>query len=196
MPIDSTIAHGIARPRQAVSALAANSAMSRAALLVLILGTTQSCAGAPEPSWSESASQFMEARLLEAPLDQHGLVERTYSLRDLDSDGIPEILESIPDWETEREFLNIELGSAFEWISVYHFDSGTYLEATALFENFLANRRAHYELLARIVQSPEVLSADSQAATRSSLGCSPTSSERWDSPSALSWGSGPSSGQS
>ena len=135
-------------------------------LIALALALMACGRDAAEPSWAGPALQLIAERSSKAPRDQHGLLDRSYGLQDLDHDGIFEVLETIPHYEGRREFMNVELAPAFEWVSVFQYQEGAYREATQAFRSFLKGRRAHYELWLRLVQSPSSLSPDSQGLVR------------------------------
>ena len=134
--------------------------VSRVLFLLLALWPAQACSAGP--AWVGAALELIEAQSLAAPRDQHGFLNREYRIQDLNRDGVPEVLECVPDWEANREFLNVEMAPAFEWIVVYQYDGRVYEEATSAFDSFLRVRRAHYELWLRLIESPVALSLDSQ----------------------------------
>ena len=103
------------------------------------------------------------AQELSARSPRHdGVPLRTYVLQDLDHDGRFEILEYVSAFENTPGFMNAELNGAFEWINVYAHGGEGFTERTAAFAAFLMQRRARYLFWIRVLQSSDVLSADSR----------------------------------
>lgn len=143
----------------------------RPTIVAALLTAFASCAPtASPPAWVGAALQLVSERSASAPRDQHGLLDRSYTFQDLDQDGVFEVLEAVPHFEGNLEFVNVELAPALEWVAVFRYQEGSYREATRQFESFLRSRRTHYELWLRLVQSGDALSSDSQRLVRANRG--------------------------
>ena len=141
----------------------------RALLLCLVLTGSPGGVSAQEdgnPKWVGAALALIARLSTHAPRDQHGFLERRYHLSDMNHDGIMEVLETIPHYEGRLEFMNAELGPAFEWINIYQYQDGDYREATAQYPLFLTQRRMGYEFWRRLIDNPANLTQDSRGVIR------------------------------
>ncbi|MCI0370013.1 MAG: hypothetical protein L0214_01200 [candidate division NC10 bacterium] len=141
----------------------------QALLLCLVLTGSAGGVSAQEhgdPKWVGAALTLIARLSKHAPRDQHGFLERRYHLSDLNQDGIMEVLEIIPYYEGRLEFMNAELGPAFEWINIYQYQDRDYREATVQYPFFLTKRRIGYEFWLRLIDNPVNLTPDSRGVIR------------------------------
>ncbi|MEC9282100.1 MAG: hypothetical protein VX642_05270 [Bdellovibrionota bacterium] len=108
------------------------------------------------------ASRFIKTHSNKAS-GLNGNPQRNYSIKDINNDGIPEILEFSNSVEDEHPgLLNLELNQAFEWITIFKLKDGKFIDKTTYFDFFLSKRRTHYELWLKLIETSSHLSNDSK----------------------------------
>ena len=92
-----------------------------------------------------------------------GLALNSYSIQDLNNDGVYEIIETLNRIEEEfTGFLNNELSPAFSFDKIYVLTDKKYIKSDSDLNNYLKNKIEHYELWKKLIQNPQVLTSDSQ----------------------------------
>lgn len=96
---------------------------------------------------------------------QHdGVPIRNYIVKDLDSDGVEEIIEVINTIEEEAPgLLNSQLLPAFEFHKVYKFHKADFIEDYSGLDSFLKVRIEHYDNWIYKIENPNILSDDSKS---------------------------------
>ncbi|MEC3907848.1 hypothetical protein VOI54_12535 [Tamlana sp. 2201CG12-4] len=93
----------------------------------------------------------------------HGVSINKYSIKDINKNGISEIIEKVN--ETEQDavgFLNNEIYPAFEFHKIYKFENGKFTESYIGFESYLTERKKHYVRWKNLIENPESLNSDSR----------------------------------
>jgi hypothetical protein len=131
----------------------------RKTILVFILALSYTCSGQNNLELIESTISTLKSK----SANHDGVVLNTYSIRDLDHDGIYEIIETSNRIEsTAVGFLNSELSKAFDYHKLYVLAENRYLESESDLGNFLQNKIPEYELWKRLILNPENLNSDSK----------------------------------
>lgn len=126
-----------------------------------ILAAVMSAVSAASSDSASLAAAFARQLAAQSPVHD-GVPLRAYVLRDLDNDGLFEVLEYVSAFESTPGFMNVELNGAFEWVNIYVLDKGGYRMRTGSFRRFLTERREHYQFWLRVLESPAALTADSR----------------------------------
>lgn len=93
----------------------------------------------------------------------HGASLNRYHIKDLNNDGVDEIIESINNIERKSPgFLNIQLYRAFEYVKIYTLKNGEYVESYTDFEDYLEEKQETYFTWKNYIRNPEKLSTESQ----------------------------------
>ena len=108
------------------------------------------------------AATLIEKLSAKSPVHD-GVPLRNYAMRDINNDGVPEVLETVNFTEENTVgLLNIEMAPAFEWITIYKLEKGQYVERTKEFSWFLQKRRSFYQMWLSLLERPDALSSDSK----------------------------------
>ena len=76
----------------------------------------------------------------------HGLSLNEYAIKDLDHDGIFEILETVSGLDEKMMgYQDARWGKSTFWINVYRLEKGKYKKATSSFRDFLIERKLFYQ---------------------------------------------------
>jgi len=118
------------------------------------------CADRSPGTSAYAAAEFIATLSKNLPTHD-GVPLRDYFIQDLDHDGKFEVLERICHFEPNCEFLNTEIGPAFDWINIYREKNGRFVEATGEFGWFLSKRKEHYLFWQRVFNNPSPLYPDS-----------------------------------
>jgi len=106
--------------------------------------------------------QFINELKRHSP-EYDGVSLRRYQTKDLDQDGVLEVLETINQIEEDTTgLLNVELAPAFEWVNVYCKKGSDYGLALGEFPDFLRQRKAAYLSWLERFEKPASLNSDSQ----------------------------------
>ncbi|TYP98251.1 hypothetical protein C7447_103422 [Tenacibaculum adriaticum] len=128
-------------------------------ILIITLILTFSCSA--QNDWKLIEKTISELKS-ESP-NHEGAILNSYSIKDLDKDGIYEIIESNNRIEsTAIGFLNIELSAAFDFDKIYVLNDKQYVESKSDIGFFLQNKISQYELWKRLILNPENLNSDSK----------------------------------
>ena len=100
------------------------------------------------PSSAARAAEFM-SELMEPSY--------TYEIRDVNRDGIYEILEHVPEGDAVEGIRNLKVLDGFTWINVYRQESGSFHEATGDFPQVLAERMVNYQIWYQLLDDPRFL---------------------------------------
>ncbi len=128
-------------------------------ILILAINLSLSCNG-------QNNFELIEKTILELKSESpyhEGAILNSYSIKDLDHDGIYEIIETSNRIEsTAIGFLNIELSPAFDFDKIYVLYEKKYMKSESDIGYFLQSKISHYELWKRLISNPENLNSDSQ----------------------------------
>ena len=128
-------------------------------ILILTINFSWNCS-------SQNDFQLIEKTITELKSkspNHEGAILNSYSIRDLDKDGIYEIIESNNRIESNAiGFLNIELSTAFDFDKIYVLNEKQYVESKSDIGFFLQNKISQYELWKRLILNPENLNSDSK----------------------------------
>ena len=95
--------------------------------------------------------------------NHEGAILNSYTIKDLDNDGIYEIIETSNRKEsTFFGFLNVEISPAFDFYKIYVLDEDNYRLSESDIGWFLQKKVFHYQLWRQLILSPENLSLDSK----------------------------------
>ncbi|GAA4281644.1 hypothetical protein [Gaetbulibacter aestuarii] len=116
--------------------------------------------------FSQNNIQLIEKTISELKSNSpghEGVLVNSYCIRDLDNDGIFEIIETSNRIEAAvMGLLNSEISGAFDYDKVYVLKGKQYVLATSDIGYYLRSKVPHYLLWKRLISDPENLSTDSQ----------------------------------
>lgn len=136
--------------------------LSVAVAFGILAAVASSVSAAASSDLASLAAAFARQLTVQSPVHD-GVPLRVYVLRDLDNDGLFEVLEYVSAFENTPGFMNVELNGAFEWVNIYVLDKGGYHMRTGSFRWFLTERHEHYQFWLRVLESPAALTADGRA---------------------------------